>query len=52
MGIEVADEKGSRFVDDHLESQEISRIEKSCEEAEGAGYLHRQGRMRRGKNDE
>ena len=47
MGIEVAGEKGSRFVDDHLESQEISRIEESGEEAEGAGYLPRQGRVRR-----
>ena len=45
MGIEVAGEKGSRIVDDHLESQEISRIEESGEEAEGAGYLPRQGRM-------
>ena len=46
MGIEVAGEKGSRFVDDHLESQEISRIEESGEEAEapspvpwGRGHL-------------
>ena len=33
------------FVDDHLESPEMARSPESCEEAEGAGYLPRQGRM-------